>query len=141
MEDRETLELLNEALNELEILLVRASGQDALKHRIESFIACDELFREYVKEFYFRHYSDREVPEDEIVSTVFYELVIDQLMTQDQAADLFDQFMAAALLATPGWFESQPVANFEDILSKIPSSYRAMCSALRIMKKKDREEG
>jgi hypothetical protein len=140
MEDRETLAILNEALNELEVLLVRSSQQDSLKQIIESFIACDELFREYVKEFYFRHYRDRKVPEDEIVSTVFYELVVDQLMTQDQVADLFDQFMAAALLATPGWFESQPVANFEDILSKIPPAYRAMCSALRIMKKKDREE-
>lgn len=140
MEDRDHLELLNESLNELDLILAQTNQDQIPRGLIDSFVQCDEHFRGYVQEFYFQHYHDHEVPEDEQVSTVMYELVVDQKMTQDQVADLFDQFMAAALLSTPGWLESQPAANFEETISKIPTFYRAMCFALRIMNRKNQEE-
>ncbi len=131
----EQFELLNEALNELDLLLAK-SEQKAL---VYSFIDSNERFIDYVKSFYERHHSEKEVPPDEEVPTVLYELVIAEKMTQDQIADLFDQFIAAALLSTPGWFESQPAENFEDIIQKIPQFHRAMCSAVRIMNRIDEE--
>ena len=129
----EQLELLNEALNELDHLLA-TSDQKGL---IYSFIDCDERFSEFVKDFYQRHYHEKEVPEEEEVPTVLYELVIAKKMTQDQVADLFDQFLAAGLFSTPGWFESQPAANFEEMIGKIPLFHRAMCHALRVMNRID----
>ncbi len=130
---KEQLELLNEALNELDVLLAK----DDTKGLIYSFIDCDERFTEFVKGFYQRHYSAKEVPQEEEVPTVLYELVVDKKMTQDLAAELFDQFIAAALFTTPGWFESQPAANFEDTIQRIPQFHRAMCHALRIMNRID----
>ncbi len=132
----EQLELLNEALNELDVLLAK-SDQRGL---IYSFIDCNERFTEFVKEFYERHYSEKDVPEGEEIPTVLYELVTDEKITQDQAAELFDQFIGSALFTTPGWFDSQPAANFEETISRIPQFYRAMCHALRIMCRIDKKE-
>ena len=79
------------------------------------------------------------MPEEEEVATVLYELVIDKKMTQGQVAELFDQFIASALFTTPGWFGSQPAANFEDTIHRIPQFYKAMCYALRIMNRLDQK--
>ncbi len=132
----EQLELLNEALNELDLLLSK-SDQRGL---IYSFVDCDERFTEFVKEFYQRHYSEKDVPEGEEIATVLYELVVDEKMTQGQVAELFDQFIAAALFTTPGWFGSQPAGNFSDTITRIPQFYKAMCYALRIMNRLDQKE-
>ncbi len=136
MNVNEQLELLNEALNELDVLLAK-SDQRGL---IYSFIDCDERFAEFIKGFYLRHYSEKDVPEGEEVTTTLYELVVNEKMTQGQVAELFDQFIAAALFTTPGWFGSQPAGNFEETICRIPQFYKAMCYALRIMNRMDQKE-